>query len=93
MKKLKQLKLKKQTVVNLNDSEMKQIQGGNIWTVSPYLPEAYSIGVAIYEYGQGQSYWNCQPQTTVSEVWVWVGNDQCCQIPDVDVYGMYSVYP
>ena len=104
MKKLKKLSLKKEEIINLNDFEMNVVRGG---TFDSGVGEATAIvtavtavveaGIAVYDEGEKQSWWNCPPvpdsqqadcMSDVSKYFDWYTGVQACMIPEVVVYGI-----
>lgn len=98
MRKLKKLTLNKEAIVNLNDLEMQQIQGGSTWPCVQSIIETISVvgGVAYggYELTKENSWWNCnhtdQPNCMgdISNEILWVDGVAHCQLPEVYVNGI-----
>lgn len=89
MKKLKKLKLKKETVVNLNDIEMSSIKGGS--TAGCYYSAQVSwmvSGIAVSYIGEAIYNWYNKSKNPAVNVNGWVSRDHfegyCC-ISDVEV--------
>lgn len=90
-KKLKKLVLKKEEIVNLNDYQMRQIQGGGsisgvISKISKYTVD-YTISETIdqiIDYADGymrdHSWYGCAPQISEEK---YMGG---CLLPEVNVY-------
>lgn len=98
-KKLKRLVLKKEEIVNLNDYQMKEIQGGSSAACAKSILESavsiYSAVRSIYDLGKEFSYWNCpysQQETCMTNISNKLVNlpdgSRACEIPEVDIYGM-----
>lgn len=96
-KKLKRLVLKKEEIVNLNDYQMKEIQGGSTWGCSiASVVSAYEITKDVYSYGKDVSWWNCpysQQENCMTDVSNKLVNlpdgSRACELPDVYVYGYH----
>lgn len=103
-KKLKRLVLKKEEIINLNDFQMKKIQGGTgpltpIVTSSQACIEsvlsAYGIATSIYDGGVKLSLWDCpysQQENCMTEISNRVLNlpdgSRPCNLPDFYVDGL-----
>ncbi len=95
MKKLKKLSLKKEVIVNLNDSEMNQIQGGSSLACS--IAVSVAVVSVTYDVGKEASLYFCEetpeeppvgpPPPEMSKEFIWNGDQQSCLLDDVDVYG------
>lgn len=59
-KKLKKLKLNKVEIVNLNDQELAQLQGGSSIQCSARV---LSVVAAGYDLGEDYSWWYCEDYT------------------------------
>lgn len=89
-KKLKKIVLKKEEIVNLNDYQMRQIQGGSISGViskiSKYTVE-YTISETVDQtidyadsYMREHSWYGCAPQISEEQ---YMGG---CLLPEVNIY-------
>lgn len=94
-KKLKKLVLKKEEIVNLNDYQMRQIQGGSTYpcvkSIIETVASVVSIAVSVYETGKEASAWNCpesQQKDCMGDISKYVMTGGCL-IPEVDIYGWY----
>lgn len=95
-KKLKKLVLKKEEIVNLNDYQMRQIQGGSTyWCVAQSIIETVasvvSIVTSVYETGKEASAWNCpesQQKDCMGDISKYVMTGGCL-IPEVDIPSWY----
>lgn len=71
-KKLKKLVLKKEEIVNLNDYQMRQIQGGSTYpcvkSIIETVAASISIVTSVYETGKEASAWNC-PESQQKIAW------------------------
>lgn len=99
-KKLKRLVLKKEEIVNLNDYQMKEIQGGTSWpcvkSIIESVASGYSVIKSIYDGGKEFSYWNCpysQQDNCMTDISNKLVNlpdgSRACELPEVNIYGMY----
>lgn len=76
MKKIKKIKLEKETIVNLNDSEMKNVRGG-------YSSQICSF-ISTYVTGKGVDYTLEWTESVLKENTFWVGcttDDRYSQAP------------
>lgn len=87
-KKLKKLVLKKEEIVNLNEYQMKSIQGGSGWYC-----ETVSIGVelsiGVYNEGKEQSWWRCPNDGSndfSKKIVQLPDGSRACEISEVYVY-------
>lgn len=95
-KKLKKLVLKKEEIVNLNDYQMRQIQGGSTyWCIAQSVIETVAASISIvesvYQTGKETSVWTCpesQQEDCMSDVSKYVMTGGCL-IPEVDIYSWY----
>lgn len=95
-KKLKKLVLKKEEIVNLNDYQMRQIQGGSTyWCVAQSIIETVasvvSIVTSVYETGKDASVWTCpesQQENCMGDISKYVMTGGCL-IPEVDIPSWY----
>lgn len=90
-KKLKKLVLKKEEIVNLNDYQMRQIQGGSISGVISKVSK-YTVEITISEvvsqalesadaYMREHSWYGCAPEPQISEEQYMGG----CLLPEIEV--------
>lgn len=94
---LKRLVLKKEEIVNLNDYQMKEIQGGSSWGCSiASVSLAYQSFKDVYSYGKDTSWWNCpysQQENCMTDISNKIVNlpdgSRACELPEVNIYGTY----
>lgn len=95
-KKLKKLVLKKEEIVNLNEYQMKQIQGGSTYvcvakSIAESLAASISVVVSVYETGKETSVWTCpesQQEDCMGDISKYFMTGGCL-IPEVDVPSWY----
>ena len=87
-KKLKKLVLKKEEIVNLNDYQMRKIQGGSTYECATSVIDTIGLSIDIYRLGKEASWWRCPESqqedcmTDISKYFMTGG----CLIPEVDIY-------
>lgn len=91
-KMLKKLVLKKEEIVNLNEYQMKQIQGGSTyWCIAKSIIETIASAVSVYEAGKEISVWNCpesQPEDCMGDISKYFMTGGCL-IPEVEIPSWY----
>lgn len=91
-KKLKKLVLKKEEIVNLNDYQMRQIQGGSTYVcVAETIIGSIATIIEGYGLGKDESWWRCpesQQENCMGNISKYVMTGGCL-IPDVDVYSYH----
>lgn len=95
-KKLKKLVLKKEEIVNLNDYQMKQIQGGSTYlciakSIIDSVAASISIIVSVYETAKETSVLNCpesQQEDCMGDISKYFMTGGCL-IPEVEIPSWY----
>ena len=87
-KSLKKLSINKEEVVNLNDQNMEQLQGG-----STFICVTVSATVSIVYDVTKSNFWTCPTPDQPSKVWIDMPNGKSCLIDEVVVIGWDTTNP
>jgi hypothetical protein len=83
-KRLKELTLKKEAIVNLNDYEMGQVEGGSSWGCSISIS---ILSVEITYDITKSNWWMCEVPQPTKHI-IHIGDQPSCLIDEVDIVAL-----